>query len=183
MELEFLALAPNCNFKTYGIDNQADYLAKDVTITNSYVDFKLRLNNNKNERIKTNIPGRFSVYNSLAAIAVALEFGVSVESILAGLENVRVKGRNELIDNDLGLTVMIDFAHSPESLKSILSAAKEYTRGKVICVFGCSGDRDTRKRPMMGEIAGSIADYTLLYLQQTLEVKTQTKLLRKLKLE
>ena len=155
------ALAPNCNFKTYGIDNQADYLAKDVTITNSYVDFKLRLNN-KNERIKTNIPGRFSVYNSLAAIAVALEFGVSVESILAGLENVRVKGRNELIDNDLGLTVMIDFAHSPESLKSILSAAKEYTRGKVICVFGCSGDRDTRKRPMMGEIAGSIADYTFI---------------------
>jgi UDP-N-acetylmuramoyl-L-alanyl-D-glutamate--2,6-diaminopimelate ligase len=155
------SLAPNCSFKTFGIDNQADYLAKDVTITNSYVDFKLRLNN-KNERIKTDIPGRFSVYNSLAAIAVALEFNVSVENIVAGLENVKVKGRNELIDNDLNLTVMIDFAHSPESLRSILSAAKEYTRGKVICVFGCSGDRDTRKRPMMGEIAGSIADYTFI---------------------
>ena len=155
------SLAPNCSFKTFGIDNQADYLAKDVTITNSYVDFKLRLNN-KNERIKTDIPGRFSVYNSLAAIAIALEFNVSVENIVEGLENVKVKGRNELVDNDLNLTVMIDFAHSPESLRSILSAAKEYTRGKVICVFGCSGDRDTRKRPMMGEIAGSIADYTFI---------------------
>lgn len=155
------ALAKNCTIKTFGIDNHADFLAKDVTVTNTYSDFKIKIGG-KNERIKVGIPGRFSIYNALAAICVTLEFGVSVQNINDGLQNIKVKGRSEIVDNDFGFAVMIDFAHSPESLKSILTAAKEYTKGKVICVFGCSGDRDTRKRPMMGEIAGEIADYTFI---------------------
>ena len=80
----------------------------------------------------------------------------------AALETVRVPGRSELIDNKLGLTIMIDYAHSPESLQSILQAVKSYTRGKVISVFGCGGDRDHGKRPQMGEISGRIADYTII---------------------
>ena len=155
------SLAPNCTVKTYGIDNECDMLAKDITITNSYVDFKVKLNG-KNERIKTDIPGRFSVYNSLAAISVASKLGCSVENIKSALETVKVPGRSELVDNKLGLTIMIDYAHSPESLESILQAVKSYTRGRVISVFGCGGDRDNAKRPIMGAISGKIANYTII---------------------
>ena len=154
-------LAPNCEIKTYGIDNECYMLAKDITITNSYVDFRVKING-KNERIKTYIPGRFSVYNSLAAICVTEKLGCTTENIKAALEEVRVPGRSELVDNKLGLTIMIDYAHSPESLQSILKAVKSYTRGRVISVFGCGGDRDHGKRPQMGEISGNIADYTII---------------------
>lgn len=154
-------LVEGCEFKTYGIDNECSMLAKDITITNSYVDFRVKVNG-KNERIKTYIPGRFSVYNTLAALSVAEKLGCSTENMKAALETVRVPGRSELIDNKLGLTIMIDYAHSPESLQSILQAVKSYTRGKVISVFGCGGDRDHGKRPQMGEISGRIADYTII---------------------
>ena len=154
-------LFPDSNIVTYGIDNFANVLAKDITITSSYVDFKVKLGD-RNERVKTGIPGRFSVYNSLAAICVAQKFGISVDVIKEALEEVRVPGRSELVDNKLGLTIMIDYAHSPESLKNILQATKSYTKGRVISVFGCGGDRDTGKRPIMGEISGQIADYTII---------------------
>ncbi len=155
------SMVPSCKFKTYGIDNGCDYLAKDITITNSYVDFRVRLNG-KNERIKTCIPGRFSVYNSLAAICAAEKLGCSTENIKAALEEARVPGRSELVDNKLGLTIMIDYAHSTESLNNILSAVKAYTRGRVISVFGCGGDRDPAKRAHMGEVSGKIANYTII---------------------
>lgn len=154
-------LFPKSNIVTYGIDNFANVLAKDITITNSYVDFRVKITD-RNERVKTGIPGRFSVYNSLAAICVAQKFGISSETIKQALEEVRVPGRSELVDNKLELTIMIDYAHSPESLQNILKAAKSYTRGRVISVFGCGGDRDSGKRPIMGEISGKIADYTII---------------------
>ncbi len=154
-------LFPESNIVTYGIDNFANLLAKDITVTNSYVDFRVKLTD-RNERVKTGIPGRFSVYNSLAAICVAQKFGVASDIIKQSLEEVRVPGRSELVDNKLELPIMIDYAHSPESLQSILQTAKIYTRGRVICVFGCGGDRDPWKRPIMGEISGKIADYTII---------------------
>ena len=154
-------LLPDKDIKSYGIDNEADLLAKDITITNSSVDFKVKIDG-KNERVKTGIPGRFSVYNSLAAICVATKLGANAEEIKEALLNVRVPGRSELVDNKKGLTIMIDYAHSPESLQSILSAVKSYTRGKVIALFGCGGDRDRTKRPIMGQIATNIADFTII---------------------
>ena len=154
-------LFPESNIVTYGIDNYANVLAKDITITNAYVDFKVKLTD-RNERVKTGIPGRFSVYNSLAAICVAQKFGIDSETIKTALAEVRVPGRSELVDNKMDLTIMIDYAHSPESLENILKATKSYTRGKVISVFGCGGDRDSGKRPIMGEISGKIADYTII---------------------
>lgn len=146
---------------TYGIDNHCNLLAKDITITNTYVDYKVKLGT-RNERVKVFIPGRFSVYNSLAAISVALKLVCSPENIKEALLEVRVPGRSELVDNSKELTLMIDYAHSPESLENILNAVKSYTRGKVICLFGCGGDRDTGKRPMMGEVSGRIADFTII---------------------
>lgn len=154
-------LLPDKDIKTYGIDNQCDLLAKDITITNSYVDFKVRIGE-RNERIKVGIPGRFSVYNSLAAISLAMKLGCNAENIKESLLDVRVPGRSELVNNSKELTIMIDYAHSPESLENILNAVKSYTRGRVISVFGCGGDRDSAKRPKMGEISGKIADFTII---------------------
>ena len=153
--------APNCNINTYAVDNKADLLAKDITITNISVDFKVKLGQ-RNERIKVNIPGRYSVYNALAAISLTTALGVDVEKIKEGLENIIVPGRNELVPNKEDLPIMLDYAHTAESLENILQASKTYTPGKVICVFGCGGDRDKEKRPRMGEVAGRLADYTIV---------------------
>ena len=154
-------LFKDSNITTYGIDNFANLLAKDITITNSYVDFKAKITD-RNERVKTGIPGRFSVYNSLAAICVAQKFGITPEIVKEALAEVRVPGRSELVDNKKEIPIMIDYAHSPESLQNILQAVKSYTRGRVISVFGCGGDRDSGKRPIMGEISGRIADFTFI---------------------
>ena len=151
----------SCSFKTYGIDNTADYLAKDITITNISVDYKVKIHG-KNERIKVNIPGRFSVYNSLAAIAVTEYLGVSTENMKEALENITVSGRSELVPNKAELAIMIDYAHTAESLENILQAVKSYTKGRVICVFGCGGDRDKHKRPEMGEVSGRVADFSII---------------------
>ena len=145
----------------YGIDNPAPILARDITITNSYVDFRAKVSS-KNERVKVDIPGRFTVYNALAAICVCKKLGVDGETIKDALLNIKVPGRSELVDNKLEIPIMIDYAHSPESLQNILQAVSSYTRGRVILVFGCGGDRDSRKRPLMGEISGKIADYTII---------------------
>ena len=154
-------LFPDSDIKTYGIDNFANLLAKDITVTNSYADFKVKLTD-RNERVKVCIPGRFSVYNALSAICVAQKFGVSSEIIKEALLEVRVPGRSEMVNNKKELPIMIDYAHTPESLERILKAVKCYTRGKVICVFGCGGDRDKNKRPVMGEIAGTVADFSFV---------------------
>lgn len=151
----------NCEINTFGVDNSADLIAKDITITNVTSDFKVKIGT-RNERIKVSIPGRYSVYNSLAAISVALKFGADAEKIKEALVNISVPGRSEIVPNKRGLTIMIDYAHTPESLESILTTVKSYTKGKVISVFGCGGDRDTTKREIMGEIAGKIADYTVI---------------------
>ena len=139
----------------------SNLIAKDITVTNMSVDFKVKIGM-KNERVKAFIPGRFSVYNALAAISVANSFGIDAEKIKEALSEVRVPGRSELVDNKKELVIMIDYAHTPESLENILQAVKTYTKGRVICVFGCGGDRDSAKRPIMGEVAGKIADYTII---------------------
>ena len=154
-------LFPQSDITTFGIDNFANLLAKDITITNTYVDFKVKLGD-RNERVKTGIPGRFSVYNSLAAICIAQKIGISKEIIKEALLEVRVPGRSEMIDNKREIPIMIDYAHTSESLENILRAVKSYTKGKVICVFGCGGNRDKQKRPIMGEISGRIADETII---------------------
>lgn len=153
--------AKNCDMKTYSIDNGSNLIAKDITITNASVDFKVKLGQ-RNERVKVNIPGRYSVYNSLAAISVAISLGIDTEKIKEGLANIVIPGRNELVPNDKELTIMIDYAHTAESLQNLLKSVKAYTMGRIICVFGCGGDRDKQKRPQMGEVAGRLADFSIV---------------------
>lgn len=158
---ELIKLKPNCNFKTYSIRNDSDKKATNVKITSDLTTYKTNINN-KEELVEISIPGRFSVYNSLGAISICEELGIDTKYILSGLKNVQVPGRSEIIENDKGFTIMIDYAHSEDSLLNILKAVKSYTKGRVICVFGLGGDRDTRKRPKMGKIAGKLADFTII---------------------
>lgn len=152
---------PECEIKTYGIDNVCDLLAKDITVMNTGADFKVKIGT-RNERIKVAIPGRFSVYNALAAISVAIKMNIDTETIKEAMLEICVPGRSELVKNKKELSIMIDYAHSPESLENILHAVKTYTNGRVISVFGCGGNRDNTKRPLMGEISGKIADFTII---------------------
>lgn len=158
---KILKMNKNCEIKTYGIDNYCNILAKDITIMNSGADFKVKIGE-KNERVKVSIPGRFTVYNALVSIAITTALGANADQIREAMQDIRVPGRNELVNNKLGLTIMIDYAHSPNSLENIICATKTYAHGDVIVVFGCGGNRDASKRPLMGKIAGELADYTII---------------------
>ena len=158
---ELVELKPNCKFTTYSINNDSDNKATNVNITNELTTFNVNLYG-KEELVEISIPGEFTVYNALGAITICEELGIEVEYILSGLKKVRVPGRSELIDNDKGLTIMLDYAHSEESLRNILSAVKSYTKGRVISLFGCGGDRDARKRPKMAKVSGELADFTII---------------------
>lgn len=161
------SLLPDKNIKTFAIDNPADFKVNpnSVVITDSYIDFSILLNG-KEEKIEACIPGRFSIYNAAGAIAVASHFGVTADEIRLALKDLKVLGRSELVPNKLGITIMIDYAHTPSSLESILTAVNSYANGRVICAWGVGGDRDAAKRPIMGEISGRLADYTVLMSDQ-----------------
>ena len=105
----------------------------------------------------------FNVYNAMTTAACALILGISLEDIKKGLEAVvSVPGRVEMLDTQTPYRVILDYSHSPDALENILHTVREFCRGKLILVFGCGGDRDKGKRPMMGEIAGKLADYSIL---------------------
>lgn len=160
-------LLPTKTIKTFGIENPSDIQAfsDNVVITDSYIDFTINYNN-KPERIEAAIPGKFSVYNALGAITTASYFDVTADEIKTALKDLKVLGRSELVPNKLGLTIMIDYAHTPASLESILTAVRTYAKGRIICAWGVGGDRDAAKRPIMGEISGRLADYTVLMSDQ-----------------
>jgi len=150
-----------CEIYTYGIDSESDIRAVNIKKFPGSVMFDL-ITPWYSQSIKVNIPGRFSVYNALAAAGVCGLSGVPKEAVAAGLEKVQVPGRAEPVDTGRDFSVIIDYAHTPDSLRNILETVKDYAPGRVICVFGCGGDRDRSKRPMMGEISGRIADYTVI---------------------
>ena len=160
-------LLPDKDIKTFAIDNNADFKVNpnSVVITDSYIDFSV-LYKGKEERIEASIPGRFSIYNATGAIAVSSYFNVTADEIRSALKDLKVLGRSELVPNKLGLTILIDYAHTPSSLESILKAVNSYAKGKVICAWGVGGDRDAAKRPIMGEISGKLADFTVLMSDQ-----------------
>jgi UDP-N-acetylmuramoyl-L-alanyl-D-glutamate--2,6-diaminopimelate ligase len=113
--------------------------------------------------VKINIPGLFSIYNILAAISVCYSMGYSYEDILKGIKSIKpIRGRFEPVENNKGISVIIDYAHSPDALENVLKTINQFAKGKVIVVFGCGGDRDSSKRPIMGRIAYDMADYLVV---------------------
>ena len=152
-----------CPTLTYGISACADLFARDIEITESGVSFTLSLRNLHAERVHLLLTGMFNVYNALVAAACALIVGVGLPEIKKGLEAVvSVPGRVEMLATDTPYRMILDYSHSPDALENILHTVHEFCRGRIILVFGCGGDRDKGKRPMMGEIAGKLADYSIL---------------------
>ncbi|MBR3015842.1 MAG: UDP-N-acetylmuramoyl-L-alanyl-D-glutamate--2,6-diaminopimelate ligase [Clostridia bacterium] len=148
---------------TFGICNNADIFARDIEITEDGVSFIMKLFDVAEMPVKLQLTGMFNVYNALAATAVGLIMGVAPEVITAALARVKgVPGRAEVLDTHTPYKVILDYSHSPDALENILTAVREFARGRVISLFGCGGDRDQIKRPIMGEISGRLADFSIL---------------------
>ena len=143
---------------TFGIDRDADYRARDVETGLTGSRFTARTPDGE-LRLQTPLPGRFNVSNALGAIAAARALGVGLDVIADALPRAgRVPGRFEPVDAGQRFAVLVDYAHTPDSLENVLAAARGLTDRRVLCVFGCGGDRDRGKRPQMGAIAARLAD-------------------------
>ena len=147
---------------TYGIDNKADFMAKNIRISASGVYYTL-VTPTYEEEMFIPVPGKFTVYNTLAVIAACYMLNIPKEIVKEGLAKTKgVAGRFETITNDKGISVIVDYAHTPDALENILNTAKGFAKSNIITVFGCGGDRDTTKRPLMGEIAQRLSDMCIV---------------------
>ncbi|SFJ58238.1 UDP-N-acetylmuramoyl-L-alanyl-D-glutamate--2,6-diaminopimelate ligase [Thermoflavimicrobium dichotomicum] len=148
---------------TYGINHQeADLTASDIIISAEGVRFTMNYNGDE-QCIFLRIPGKFSVYNALAAAGACLNLGITLKEIADGLAAVKgVRGRFESFHTPGGYSVIVDYAHSPDSLENVLTTVREFAKGRIITVFGCGGDRDPSKRPNMGKVAGQLSDCCVL---------------------
>lgn len=152
----------SCNYMTYSIENESDLKAVNIKYYMNKVEFDIIIDNNM-VKFELNVPGKFSVYNALGVIGVALKMGIPADIIKQGIRNIKgVPGRIQNVENDKGFNVIVDYAHSPDGIENIINAVREFTEKRVICIFGCGGDRDKKKRPIMGKISAENADYTIL---------------------
>ena len=146
-----------------GIRESSDVYANDIEIGEQGTSFLMTWHKRFRTSIALHLAGIFNVYNALMAAGICICAGVGPESIRKGLEDVyAVPGRIELLDTGTPYRVILDYAHSPDSLENVLKAVRDTAKGRMIALFGCGGDRDRAKRPMMGEIAGKLADFCVL---------------------
>ncbi|MGY0375185.1 UDP-N-acetylmuramoyl-L-alanyl-D-glutamate--2,6-diaminopimelate ligase [Clostridium sp. JNZ J1-5] len=148
---------------TYSIEGLGDLVAKNIENHSRGAEFDLQFKG-ENVHINLSIPGKYNVYNALCSAGACLSEGVSLELIKEGLENVVVPGRCEIATKNYNLRfdVIIDYAHTPDGLENILKTAREFTKGRLISVFGCGGDRDKTKRPIMGNIGSELSDVAII---------------------
>lgn len=152
------------NFVTYAINNDADVMAKNINMTSRGAEFRLCYKGNE-EDVKINIPGMYNVYNALSSASACLNEGIEFERVKEGLETMDyVPGRCEVVSRkyNLDFDIIIDYAHTPDGLSNILKTAREFTKGRLISVFGCGGDRDKTKRPIMGDIGTKLSDIAIV---------------------
>ena len=147
----------------FGIREPAHIMAHGIDITPRGASFMLQIGG-QTLPVCLCIPGLFTVYNALAAAGIAHVLGATGRSILVGLERLRnVPGRFETLNtHGRDVTVILDYAHSPDGLDNVLSSIREFAKGRIITLFGCGGDRDRGKRPLMGEIAGRHSDFCVI---------------------
>lgn len=152
----------DCRVVTYSMGDSADYSAKAVKFYPDCVEYELVSNNILNH-IKFGTGGKFSVYNSMCSIISALEVGFPILEVADAISKMSgIKGRAEVVPTNRDFTVIIDYAHTPDGLKNILSTFRDCEKNRVIVLFGCGGDRDKTKRPIMGNIAVRYADYVIV---------------------
>ena len=153
-----------CRVETFGFSENADLRAENVKLVSrpGYLGVAYHVSGLMNFDVEIDIPGKFSVYNSLTAIAVCRHFQVPAEKIKEVLKQAKVKGRIEMIKVSDEFTLMIDYAHNAMSLESLLTTLKEYNPKRLVCLFGCGGNRSKDRRYEMGEVSGRLADLTII---------------------
>lgn len=153
-----------CKIETFGFAENADYRAQDLKLISGAgflgIDFKAR--GKVNLDIELHAPGRFSVYNALCAIAICNHFGVTADEVKEALLQAHVKGRIELVKVSDDFTLMIDYAHNAMALESLLTTLREYRPKRLVCLFGCGGNRSKLRRYEMGAVSGKLADLTVI---------------------
>lgn len=153
-----------CAVEKYGLGELADLRAEDIRLMSEpgYLGIAFRSAGLLELKVQIDTPGKFSVYNALAAIAVCRHFDIAGENIVKALRVAKVKGRIEMIPVSDDFTLMIDYAHNAMSLESLLTTLKEYEPKRIVCLFGCGGNRSKLRRYEMGEVSGRLADLTVI---------------------
>ena len=153
-----------CTLETYGFSKEADLRAEDARLIGGkgYLGISYQLKGLMDFPVEIDIPGKFSIYNSLTAIAICRHFKVSQENILKALKVAKVKGRIEMVKVSDEFTLMIDYAHNAMALESLLTTLREYHPHRLVCLFGCGGNRSRLRRYEMGEVSGRLADLTII---------------------
>ncbi len=152
----------DCEIITCSASDNSTFSAKGINYRPASVDYQL-VSDNGLDHISVNTGGKFSVYNSMFAVITAKTLGISIENSASALKNLKgVKGRAEVVPNDKGFTVIIDYAHTPDGLKNILSTFRDCPKNRLISLFGCGGDRDKTKRSIMGSMAVRYSDYVIV---------------------
>ena len=153
-----------CRVETFGFSEKADLRAEDTHLVSrpGYLGVAYHAAGLMDFDVEIDIPGKFSVYNSLTAIAVCRHFQVPGEQIQKALKEANVKGRIEMIPVSDEFTLMIDYAHNAMSLESLLTTLKEYEPARLVCLFGCGGNRSRDRRYEMGEVSGRLADLSII---------------------
>ncbi|WP_455542807.1 UDP-N-acetylmuramoyl-L-alanyl-D-glutamate--2,6-diaminopimelate ligase [Intestinibacter sp.] len=156
------SLERNIRTYTYAIDKEANFKATDIKLYNDRTEYILIVNG---EKYKVSIPilGYFNVYNTLAAISTCILLGVECEEVIKRVAKLKsVPGRLERVKNEKHVNIIVDYAHTPDALLNLVKSARLFTKGRIILVFGCGGDRDKTKRPIMGKIAQNNADISII---------------------
>lgn len=153
-----------CALETYGLSEGADLRGQDLRFIHrqGQLGMAFTVSGLLEMEARISMPGRFSVYNALTAIAICRHFGVSKPDIARALLDAKVRGRIETVKVSDDFTLMIDYAHNAMALESLLTALKEYEHGRLVCIFGCGGNRARERRFEMGEVSGRLADFTVI---------------------
>ncbi len=153
-----------CKVETYGLKQNDDLYADNICLVSrpGYLGTSFQVKGNMEFKAETDIPGKFSVYNALCAIAICRHFGVDLKQIRKSLKEVKVRGRVEMIKVSDDFIFLIDYAHNAMALESILSTLREYHPARLITVFGCGGNRARSRRYEMGEVSGRCSDFTII---------------------
>lgn len=147
---------------TYSIKKESNIKATDITYSNISTNFNVNVFG-EIYNVFLPIPGKFTVYNALGAIGACYAMDIPMQAIIKALKNIQtVPGRIESVPNDHNLNIIVDYAHTPDGLENIIMAVREFTKGHVITIFGCGGDRESEKRPLMGSVATNLSDFCVI---------------------
>lgn len=164
VHIEGILKGHTCEVETFGLAENADFCASNVDLfeNKGVLGIRFDVSGKINTKVEIDMPGKFSLYNALTAVAVCSHFNISEENIKVALKSAKVKGRIEMVPVSDDFTLMIDYAHNAMALESLLTTLKEYESGRLVCLFGCGGNRARSRRFEMGEVSGRLADLTII---------------------